>query len=539
MQYLELMMGSMIMNGINDFKTNIIFVDLFIMIFIITAFTFSRDLKISNSIKDYIHEYLFPSNNERRITFMFKRGEQSNRCKSLFHYLSNCNYTNSDVRHLVEDIFRKYDRYSDMDKEYSNIYRVDQIKTFNFTDSIKGRVFTEEKEAGEYNGKVTFKEFIHLVVYSETESLKTIQEFVEKCRISYNKFLKEQMLDQQYLITIENNSQNKLSSKSNNEDNDNLKISKEEWSSNVTFDTRFFPKKDKILKTIDHFLNNEKWYKEKGLNHTLGILLSGLPGCGKTSFIKALMNYTERHAIEVKLNDDFNFSDLKDIIYDEEIDDDIVIPQNKRIIIFEDIDAMGNIVKDRNLKEKENIDAKDKFKEEVLKYFSSDDNSDSKKNIEMEFNKRSDDFVKVKEKINNKENNNLSYLLNILDGINETPGRIIIMTTNKPEILDTALIRPGRIDLKINFGKSNEENLKEILYHYWKSEDSKDLSINENLLSELKKMDLSNLDEMLTPAEIIDWCRKNNSMDSTIKSILSIIADDSMDDNTDNSYDSD
>ena len=40
----------------------------------------------------------------------------------------------------------------------------------------------------------------------------------------------------------------------------------------------------------------------------------------------------------------------------------------------------------------------------------------------------------------------LSGLLNILDGVVDTPGRIFIMTSNHPERLDAALIRPGRVD---------------------------------------------------------------------------------------------
>ncbi|CAN0389181.1 unnamed protein product, partial [Ectocarpus sp. 13 AM-2016] len=43
-------------------------------------------------------------------------------------------------------------------------------------------------------------------------------------------------------------------------------------------------------------------------------------------------------------------------------------------------------------------------------------------------------------------------LLNVLDGVVDTPGRIVIMTTNHPESLDAALIRPGRIDKKIYLG---------------------------------------------------------------------------------------
>lgn len=39
----------------------------------------------------------------------------------------------------------------------------------------------------------------------------------------------------------------------------------------------------------------------------------------------------------------------------------------------------------------------------------------------------------------------LSHLLNILDGLLETPGRILIITSNHPEKLDEALVRPGTI----------------------------------------------------------------------------------------------
>ena len=43
-------------------------------------------------------------------------------------------------------------------------------------------------------------------------------------------------------------------------------------------------------------------------------------------------------------------------------------------------------------------------------------------------------------------------LLNVLDGVVDSPGRIVIMTTNFPDALDAALIRPGRMDKKIHLG---------------------------------------------------------------------------------------
>ena len=41
---------------------------------------------------------------------------------------------------------------------------------------------------------------------------------------------------------------------------------------------------------------------------------------------------------------------------------------------------------------------------------------------------------------------NLAGFLNVLDGVVETLRRMLIMTINHPEMLDPALIRPGRID---------------------------------------------------------------------------------------------
>ena len=46
----------------------------------------------------------------------------------------------------------------------------------------------------------------------------------------------------------------------------------------------------------------------------------------------------------------------------------------------------------------------------------------------------------------------LSGLLNVIDGVASSEGRILIMTTNHLDRLDKALIRPGRVDMSIFFG---------------------------------------------------------------------------------------
>ena len=62
----------------------------------------------------------------------------------------------------------------------------------------------------------------------------------------------------------------------------------------------------------------------------------------------------------------------------------------------------------------------------------------------------------------------LSGLLNVLDGVVDCPNRILIMTTNHPEKLDPALIRPGRIDKIIYLGYLQAPEAKEMVEHYFK-----------------------------------------------------------------------
>lgn len=47
---------------------------------------------------------------------------------------------------------------------------------------------------------------------------------------------------------------------------------------------------------------------------------------------------------------------------------------------------------------------------------------------------------------------NTQGLLNVLDGVVDTPGRIVVLTTNVVDVLDRALIRPGRVDKTILLG---------------------------------------------------------------------------------------
>lgn len=103
--------------------------------------------------------------------------------------------------------------------------------------------------------------------------------------------------------------------------------------------------------------------------------------------------------------------------------------------------------------------------------------------------------------------------MNILDGIIETPNRIIIMTTNYPEKLDKALLREGRIDINIKLKLFNKKMINELLSSFYELDD--DYLINNEKFNNI-------IDYKISPAQIINICQRNiNSIENTLDEILS------------------
>ena len=57
----------------------------------------------------------------------------------------------------------------------------------------------------------------------------------------------------------------------------------------------------------------------------------------------------------------------------------------------------------------------------------------------------------------------VSQLLTVLDGLAERGRVVVVATTNRPELVDIALRRPGRLDLQLDIGWPDEEARAEIL----------------------------------------------------------------------------
>lgn len=168
--------------------------------------------------------------------------------------------------------------------------------------------------------------------------------------------------------------------------------------------------KDDLMDVID-FLNNEDKYKSMDAKVPRGILLYGPPGTGKTLIAKAI-------AGEAKAT--FIYSSGSEFV------EKYVGVGAKRVrMIFE-----------RARKEAPSII----FIDEI-------DALGAKRNSES----------------NNEKDQTLNQLLIELDGFNNTSNVIVVAATNRMDLLDEALLRPGRFDRKIYVGNPNYYSRLQIL----------------------------------------------------------------------------
>jgi hypothetical protein len=418
---------------IESLKTGILFFDMALLGFLVFLFY--------NTDKEYLTELYrrWNDHNKKAIVISTEPNARSIKFKAIMFFLAKKNET---VYRLKEDLEFDWDNGS----EKYNGYLVEQRKEFQLTAEIRGRIIngTKEKHRGAQYTEIV--EVNTLMVYTYALSLDALQTWVDEKVLAYKEHLRHTSNAKQLFITARTA---KSETTGKNKKKSSIYVESVPWESAITFQNSYFQEIEPVLKKIDFFLNNKAWYLAKGIPYNLGILLHGEPGCGKTRFIKQLMNYTGRHGIDIKLNDGMDFNDLQHLVYNEELDETHIIPQSQRILIFEDIDALGEVVKER----------------QTTPAFASSI-APTTPPIAPENNdlKLLSSLLKIG---NESKNNNLSCLLNMLDGIHECSGRIIIMTTNKLDVLDKALIRPGRIDLKLHFKKCRTYDVAKMIEKFW------------------------------------------------------------------------
>lgn len=159
---------------------------------------------------------------------------------------------------------------------------------------------------------------------------------------------------------------------------------------------------ESIIPDVENFLKSEKWYLDICIPYKRGYCLYGPPGTGKTTLALALANFTKRNIYCLNLNSLESDTRLPEAF--SQMDDEA-------ILLIEDID----------------------------KVFSG------------------------RENVNPSSKVTFSSLLNCLDGAFYKHGLITIITTNHIDKLDEALLRTGRIDMKIEVPNPSDREISKYL----------------------------------------------------------------------------
>merc|ERR1719498_2145228 len=124
-----------------------------------------------------------------------------------------------------------------------------------------------------------------------------------------------------------------------------------------------------------------------------------------------------------------------------------------------------------------------------------------------------------------KDKLNLSGLLNVLDGVVDTPERIVIMTTNHPEVLDPALIRPGRIDQKLLLSHMKPHNVTAMIEHYFRlGGEGLDRALSERVYKAILGDEAKGVPGLqLTPAQVEQLSAEHDEVEEMVAAIEAMV----------------
>ncbi|KAI4870382.1 BCS1 N terminal-domain-containing protein [Hypoxylon rubiginosum] len=158
--------------------------------------------------------------------------------------------------------------------------------------------------------------------------------------------------------------------------------------------------KEDIVNDAKDFIARRQWYVDRGIPYRRGYLLYGPPGSGKSSFIQALAGELDFSVAMV------NLSEIG--VTDDKLAFLLTKLPERTILLLEDADSA---------------------------------------------------FVNRRKREGDGYNGGtvtFSGLLNALDGLSAGEERIAFLTTNHVELLDPALIRPGRVDMMVRIGEATK-----------------------------------------------------------------------------------
>lgn len=169
-----------------------------------------------------------------------------------------------------------------------------------------------------------------------------------------------------------------------------------------------------LVADVKAFIEDEDWYRERSLPHRRGYLLYGPPGSGKSSLILAIASHFGLPLCSISL----------DRLGRTPLSEALGSAPPCSVLCLEDVD----VAYARN----------------------------------GPLNRAKSQMVKTT------ETQSLHELLNAIDGVASQDGRLLFLTTNDKDILDPALLRPGRCDRTFYLGDADKDMASRLFLSFFR-----------------------------------------------------------------------
>lgn len=224
-----------------------------------------------------------------------------------------------------------------------------------------------------------------------------------------------------------------------------------------TFDSLFFHDKENIINVLTAFRDKTLFPKHLPVDNKMGILLHGPPGTGKTGFISALSNFLQRPVLMVHMS---RITTRKS--FDELLD---CTRSTRHIYVFEEFDCMPGVQR------RDHADIVPLPQDETA----ANGNLAMAMMMSQVAGKKDDtmmeEYRREREKALDKLD--LGYILTKLDGLESAEDRIMVATTNYPERIDPALLRPGRFGLQLHLTRCTKQMIVDMICFVYELDESK------------------------------------------------------------------